>query len=54
LYNRSIQVDIQTDSDEVVDSMQIDVVPREMHCDQTFRYFEVENTKSDLRVPNFL
>lgn len=54
LKPRQIKVEIVNDNKFAVQQMQVNVHPRQMVCDQIFRYFEAENTKSDIKVPNFL
>ncbi len=34
--------------------MEVKIQPREHYCDQIFRYYEPQSTKTYLKVPNFV
>jgi len=42
------------DKNEPTFQMQISIQPKEMICDQVFRYYEAQNTRSHSIVPNFV
>ena len=42
LLPRNIKVNVINESDDIVQKMQINIEPREMLCDQTFRYYQPE------------
>ena len=54
LLPRNIKVRAVTDNEDSVAEMQVNIEPREMLCDQTFRYYRPEKTKCNLKLPNFL
>ena len=42
------------DDYHAVQRVQVDVQPKWMLCDQIFRYYENQSTKSFIQIPNFL
>ena len=54
LLPRNVKINIVSESEDVVSEMQINIEPREMLCDQVFRYYQPEKIKCNLSLPNFL
>ena len=54
LLPRNVKINIVSESEDVVGEMQINIEPREMLCDQVFRYYQPEKIKCYLSLPNFL
>ena len=51
---RNIRINVVSHENMVIESMEVKIVPREQSCEQTFRFYEPENTPSYLRLPSFV
>ena len=52
--SRSIKVSINNEDGFPLQQVQLNIKPRLLLCDQIFRYYEAENTRSVSSIPNFL